>query len=743
MTIYLHVALPVPLRDTFTYSYSIDERRIDEKGVVEASQQAQPGARVLVEFGTRELVGVIVDTATSTALNADKIKPISSLIDDHALLPQELLQLCRWASQYYLHPLGEVINAALPQRYREGRPRATTFVYAHTKEGLGLPDTALKGAAKQHEIHARLLYHGQLCEDEFKTLGLSGSALKALIAKGIVAKNAVGERPATPPPARLLREPPKALNAEQQSAFDQIRYHNYACYLLDGATGSGKTEVYLQVIARVLQSGKQALVLIPEIGLTPQTISRFCNRFNVAIAELHSNVAEAARARAWESARSGEAGIVIGTRLASLAPFHKLGVIVIDEEHDRSYKQQDGFKYSARDLSVFRARALNIPVILGSATPSLESLLNVTTKKYQTLRLRRRAGGAREPTIVTVDLRQQETLHGLTSEALAMLRRTLAQDEQAIVFVNRRGYAPSLICHACGWSADCASCDVRLTVHSQPYHLRCHYCDRSSKVPRHCPQCGAKQLNTAGLGTEQLEQNLQKLFPQTPVLRIDRDSTRQKGSLQNKLLQSQNAGACIFVGTQMLAKGHHLARLTLVIIVDADQGLLGPDFRSVEQMGQLITQVAGRAGREQAAGQVMVQTHRPDHPLLKQLLEFGYATFARELLAQRKSAKLPPYWYVAFFRAESKRAENSLNFLSQARSIIEQQTQGLENLTTLGPHPSAIEKINDRYRYALQVSCASRNLLQRCLRQALPQIEQLALARRTRWSLDIDSLNPA
>jgi len=732
MTMYLDVALPVPLRDTFTYAYEGDP------------EDPQIGARVSVTFGGRTLTGVIIAVTETTTFDSSKIKPITQLLDREPVLPDELLQLCHWGAQYYLHPLGEVINSALPQRYRDGKPPAAKTIYAHTSEGLGLPDTALKGATRQQEIHQYLLTHQYLSREEFNMLGLSKAALKTLTEKGLVEKkeaniaaNTLDIEATTP----LLNEPHKVLNAEQQAVFDQIRCHHYSCLLLYGATGSGKTEIYLQVIARVLQSGKQALVLIPEIGLTPQTISRFRNRFSISIAELHSNIAEGERASAWERAKSGEARIVIGTRLASLTPFKNLGVIVVDEEHDRSYKQQDGFKYSARDISIFRAHNLSIPIILGSATPSLESLHNAKKNKYMTLVLKERAGGASKPRICTIDLKNKETQHGLTLEAVDELRNTLARGQQAIVFVNRRGYAPSLICHSCGWTAECKACDARMTVHSTPYHLRCHSCDRSRKAPSRCPSCGGLQLNTFGLGTEQIEQGLTALFPDTPIMRIDRDSTRKKGSFQDKLVR--NDQPCVFVGTQMLAKGHHLPNLTLVVIVDADQGLLSPDFRGIEQMGQLIIQISGRAGRASHPGRVVVQSHRPDHPLLQKLLKSGYDNFAQNILAQRHDANLPPYWYTVFIRAESKRSDNSLNFLAQARAIISRRVVNYSGVQVLGPHPSAIEKVNNRFRYTLQLKCPSRKTLQQCLKEALQDIDQLALAKRTRWSIEVDSLSPA
>lgn len=732
MPTYLHVALPVPLRETFSYYY-------------DGSQgEAKIGARVKVPFTGRELVGVITAINDKPNCAADKIKDIERLIDTDPIMPEELMNLCLWAASYYHHPVGEVVYSALPQRYRDGEMPPQKEIYVHTAEGKGLPDTALKRAKKQQALHQHLLKYGQIQLEELKSLDIPQSAVKGLAERGLIHKIIEPETASDEPGTieNLFNEPPLQLNSEQAAAFQAIQYHRFETYLLQGATGSGKTELYLHAIASTLNRGKQALVLIPEIGLGPQTIRRFQQRFRVKIAELHSHVAEAARARAWYEAKTGQARIVIGTRLASLTPFNNLGIIIIDEEHDRSFKQQDGFKYSARDISIYRAHQLNIPVILGSATPSLETYNNAKRARYRSLVLERRAGSARPPSLESVDLRLQTLTAGLSNSAIEALHTTVERGEQALIFVNRRGYAPALLCQHCGWSADCKYCDARMTVHTLHAHLRCHHCDRSSRLPKSCPQCASNQLATSGFGTEQIEQALTQIFAQTPVIRIDRDSTKTKNSFEEKLANAHSNEACIFVGTQMLAKGHHLPNLTLVIIADADQGLLSPDYRSLESMGQLITQVTGRAGREDKPGHVMIQTYRPEHPLLQTLIKHGYIAFAEAVLEQRLHARLPPFTYTAVFRAESKHSKICLEFLKVVRQTLD-KLDGSRHLILVGPHPAAMEKINERYRFSLQIFCASRQYLQNVLGRGIEEIDQHALSKRTRWSLDVDSVAPA
>lgn len=731
MHTFLNVALPVPLRRTFTYLAPSNP-----------SNEIHLGARVRVPFGPRELIGVITGFEPAPDVDPSKLKPALEVLDESPIIPEELIRLCEWVAGYYLHPLGEVFNTALPQRFREGKQPEQVRYYALTNEGKGLPEDALKRAPKQQAVLQYLLSHERIAQQNLEAAELSKSAITAMLDKALIEiqeESSADENDFKNTPEKVLQEPHKTLNDEQQAAFDAVAFHRFQSYLLQGVTGSGKTELYLQLASRVLHSGGQVLVLVPEIGLSPQTLARFKKRFAVEITELHSGVAEGARAQNWIAAKTGKAKIVIGTRLASMAPFHKLGLIIIDEEHDRSYKQQDTLRYSARDISIYRAHALGIPIVLGSATPSLESIRNVEQGRYQALYLRKRAGNAIPPAIEISDLRGQTITAGLAPRTIELIRQTLMRGEQALLFLNRRGYAPAIMCHTCGWSADCRYCDLPMTVHQRQRQIRCHHCDRGRRIPDTCQNCSSADLKTTGVGTEQLEINLEEFFGDTPIIRIDRDSTRNKGSLEKKLAQGKASDACIYIGTQMLAKGHHLPNVTLVVILDGDQGLVSPDFRALEQMGQLITQVAGRSGRAEKPGMVEIQSHRPDHPMLQTLITRGYEGFAKDLLELRKTANLPPYTFTAQFRAESKRSEICVDFLKQVAGCVRKAANNKQlPINIVGPHPATIERVNDRYRYNTLIVSTSRAALKSCLQLALTEIDALALGKRTRWSLDID-----
>lgn len=727
----LKIALPVPLPQLFDY---LPPANLTQSKLI-------PGQRLSVPFGNRELIGVLVSVGKVGETDPEKLKAATSFLEESPCLPEELLELCQWSANYYHHPIGEVLSSALPLRYRkpEAREEIRSLVWVHTTEGLGLPEDALKRSKKQQLLHQHLLQYQVASEADCKRLDISASVCKALADKGLIKQTLID--PEIETHSGVLAALPLELNAEQKEAISAIRYHQFQCSLLHGVTGSGKTEVYMQIITRVLQTGKQALVLIPEIGLTPQTLQRFHQRFHVEIAELHSRVSEVERARNWEKARAGVARIILGTRLAALTPVNDLGVIIVDEEHDASFKQNDGFRYSARDLSIFRAHQLKIPIILGSATPSLESLNHALTQRYQHLRLTDRAGDSQAPLMQVVDLRGQELKSGLTYIALDEIKQTLIKGKQALIFINRRGYAPRLYCQRCGWHARCPSCDMNFTLHQSPLRLHCHHCDARRGVPTHCPTCQNAQLQHSGAGTEQVVEYLQEHFRDVAVTRIDRDTTRNKHSMEKLLAEASEGVPCILVGTQMLAKGHHLKSLDLVVVLDTDQGLMSPDYKALERLGQLITQVAGRAGREQDRGKVLLQSYQPEHPLLQTLIHSGYEAFASTLLQNRKAAGLPPFSFSALFRAESKRGENAVELLNLIKREINNQKAHFAKASTLrvlGPFPALIEKMNHRYRYQLQVYCNDRPLLHHLMDRCLEATHKNALSRRTRWSLDID-----
>ncbi|HEV2613745.1 MAG TPA: primosomal protein N' [Gammaproteobacteria bacterium] len=535
-----------------------------------------------------------------------------------------------------------------------------------------------------------------------------------------------------------LPEVPLVLTGHQKIAVDKIisELNNFKPFLLFGVTGSGKTEVYLQIISEVLKQNKQALILVPEIGLTPQTVMRFQMRFPVIISVLHSGLTDSERHSAWLQAKNGDAKIVIGTRSAVFASLKNPGVIILDEEHDLSFKQQEGFKYSARDLGVLRAQFESIPIVLGSATPSLESLHNVESKRYELLTLPERAGEAVHPSFILIDLKKQAAPKGLSIALLESIQKHLKDNNQVLVFLNRRGYSPTLICHHCGWIATCRQCDANMTIHNSPSHLQCHHCGASRPVDRKCLECHSTSLAPLGTGTERIEENLKEYFPETPIIRIDRDSTRKKGSLEKKLANVHEGEACILVGTQMLAKGHHFKNVTLAVILNADSGLFSSDFRGSERTAQLILQVAGRSGRAEKPGEVILQTYHPEHSLLNILLNSGYEDFAKNLLKEREEAQLPPYHFMAMIRAEGLKIELVIEFLNQIKTYLNKDNA----VFALGPLPAPMQKKAGKHRGHLLLQSNNRSNLKRVLNQLTSHLSEIKSKQNVRWSIDVDPM---
>lgn len=729
----LSIALPTPLRRLFEYRLPVEHSN---------TLPLPFGVRICVPFGKQTLVGILVSSANESTFPINKIRHAIEVLDQKPVVSKEIMDLCLWASNYYHHPIGEVLHTALPVQLRKNiaLPKQRQNMYwCHTTEGKGLPDGALKRSKRQQQLHTLLLSHKSLNNEQLKHHGISKSVVTVLQKKGLITLEAPPSHEFTSnPDTSILGEMPQEPNDEQRTALHQIRYHHYNTYLLEGTTGSGKTEVYLHAITRALQAGQQALILVPEIGLTPQTLSRFQKRFNVNIVELHSNIAPGKRTQNWLAAATGDARIVIGTRLSIFTPMPKLGIIIIDEEHDLSFKQQDGFRYSARDIAIVRAHKLNIPLLMGSATPSLETFHNANNKRYQHLLLTQRAGNAQPPALSTVDMRVQTTKSGIAQCTLDAIGTTTSRQEQALIFINRRGFAPALLCQHCGWTANCKACDAKLTLHNQPRHLRCHHCNSQRPIPFKCPSCFHPNLNAVGQGTERCEELLQQEFPNIDVIRVDQDSMQRKNAMKDLNKRLANEKPCILVGTQMLAKGHHFPRVTLVVILDVDQGLFSGDFRGLERMGQQITQVSGRSGRGNTLGQVILQTYKPDHPMLQLLLNSGYKALAQQLLQERADTHLPPVSYMAILRAESKRIESAIDFLNLALSKAKQIYPPSPNHQYLGPIPALMERRNDRFRYQLQIKCSSRNDLQNLLKGLFLELEGNALTNRTRWSIDVD-----
>lgn len=535
-------------------------------------------------------------------------------------------------------------------------------------------------------------------------------------------------------PIELENDSPHELNEKQKIAVEKISEKNdFHPFLLEGVTGSGKTEVYLHIIQKLIDAGKQALVLVPEIGLTPQTVMRFQKRFPHPVATIHSKLTDNEKLNTWLHTKSGDIKIIIGTRSAIFTPFKNLGVIIIDEEHDMSFKQQSGLKYSAREVAIMRAKFEDVPVILGTATPALESLNNAKSNRFTHLHLPNRAGVAIKPTYNIIDLRNQYLNHGLSQPLIKAIQSHLEKDQQVLLFLNRRGFAPTLLCHSCGWIAECPNCDANLTLHSREKKLLCHHCGTTRPIYQHCLSCKSTELITLGLGTEKLEEILKEKFPKYPLIRLDRDTVKSKSSIEKILTKIQTGKGQIIVGTQMLAKGHHFPNVTLVAIVDADSGLFSTDFRATERLGQLITQVSGRAGREEKPGEVYIQTHHPDNKMLQLLLSKGYSTFASKLLEERELAKLPPFAHLAILRAEGKTAYLPNQFLQDAR-----QVPSLYDLNILGPIPAIMQRKAGQYRAQLLIQTEKRAHLQNWLPHLLEHISQIPSARKVRWSLDVD-----
>ncbi|QOJ32934.1 MAG: primosomal protein N' [Gammaproteobacteria bacterium] len=727
----LKVAIDAPVMTTFDY-------------LPPAGHAVQPGQRVRVPFRSGKRVGVVMATAPQSALPANRLRRALEVLDPEPLLDAPLLALLEWAAGYYQHPPGEACAAALPRLLRHGRDTGTgTMAWQIKPAGRAAHEA---GAAARAPVQARVL--AALAAPGAAAGGLDADALAAvaerwrpsvreLERRGWVRRQrgdawerdagAAAEQPPTPTPA-------------QAGAIATITAADgFQGFLLQGVTGSGKTEVYLRCIDGLLTAGRQSLVLVPEIGLTPQLVARFRRRFPAAgIVVLHSGLTDLQRLQAWQRARAGQADIVIGTRSAVFVPLPRPGLIVVDEEHDGSFKQQDGFRYSARDIAVWRARQLGVPVVLGSATPSLESLANTASGRYRRLQLPERTGAAGHPSVHFVDLRRHVATDGLAQPMLGAIGRHLEAGGQVLLYLNRRGYAPTLMCPGCGESVECQRCDARMVLHRREGRVSCHHCGATRPVPERCAACGG-ELFAVGQGTERLEAALGELFPGQPLVRVDRDTTRGRDQIAQRLDEVASGRARILLGTQMLTKGHDFPGVTLVGIVDADQGLFGTDFRAAEKLAQSFVQVSGRAGRADRPGEVYIQTLFPDHPLLQALVREGYERFAEAALAERRAAGWPPYSHLAMLRAEAPAREPALAFLADARAAAD--ALGPRQVRLLGPAPAPMERRAGRYRAQLLAEAANRSRLQGFLAAWRESIAALPEAGRVRWSLDVDPVD--
>ncbi|MBT8129117.1 MAG: primosomal protein N' [Gammaproteobacteria bacterium] len=723
----IQVAVPAPLYGCFDYLQGGDN---DQAGL-------QAGCRVQVPFGRQSRIGIILGTSDCTAVPAGKLKTVQSVFDIEPVLPDAILKLLKWAASYYQYPIGEVIQSALPVLLKKGKPVSTRGQTLWRSRVQDSDDAALlTRAPKQQQLYAYLQHHDEGLTEEQLNLQFENwrPAMKALVNKGLATTSVQSCLPA----AIADTEPGPRLNAEQQAIVDNVRAEatGYRAHLVHGVTGSGKTEVYMSLAQQLLAAAQQVLVLVPEISLTPQLTDRFRKRLGVTTAVLHSGMNDSQRLCAWSSAAKGDAQLVIGTRSAVFAPMPQLGLIIVDEEHDGSYKQQDGFRYNARDLALVRAQQAGIPVILGSATPSLESLYNCYHGRYRLHTLTQRTRNSRQPSIKLVDLCKQKLQEGLSAELLAAINRHLHNDGQVLLFLNRRGYSPVLMCHDCGWTISCRRCDAHMTYHRNRHLLRCHHCGAETPVPGTCSDCGSNELISIGAGTERIEDFLKSLYPETHIERIDRDTTRRKGALHEKLEHARSGNARILVGTQMLSKGHDFPNVTLVGVLDTDQGLYSGDFRASEHLAQLVTQVAGRAGRAHKPGEVLIQTHHPDHPLLQTLLHEGYDGFAHAALSEREQAGFPPYRHLAMLRCEAVKADAASAFMESARELFTRfETKDVE---VFGPLPAPMEKRAGRYRMQLILQSTQRKSLHLALQPWSQSLSSLKTGSKVRWSVDVD-----
>ncbi len=739
----VRVAVPKPLPQLFDYQVPDDV--------------APPavGGRVRVPFGRQTLTGICVTLDPDDP--HEPARPVKAVLDGDNVLGEELFRLALWLADYYQYPLGEVLGTLLPAEARRG---GALKIRRERCWQLRQPATPLQRPPTRAPRQAALLAHLQACggsatQAALQEAGFGTPLIRAVAAKGlIVAGETVADETVAddtgsiadrrsrltdqgsdtgPVVARAGVADRPLLNAEQKAALQALtsQGNGFTATLLEGVTGSGKTEIYLQRIEEVRGRGRQVLVLVPEIALTPQTLDRFEARFGSA-ATLHSGMTDQQRLQTWLRCRSGEVGILIGTRSAVLTPFHNLGLIVVDEEHDGSFKQQEGLRYSARDVAVKRAHDLDIPLLLGSATPSFESLHNVRTGRYRHLELKHRAGGASLPGFHLLDIRGHSLVDGISDRLRRIIADHLDAAGQALIFLNRRGFAPSYLCSACGWQAVCDHCDMRMTLHRRPPGLICHHCGLRRSLPDGCPACGQARLIAVGLGTQRTEAGLEQLFPGVPLLRIDRDTTRSQRRLQEHLRIIHEGKPAILIGTQMLAKGHHFPNVTLVAIINADAGFCSADFKAPERTAQLIVQVAGRAGRAERPGQVWIQTYQPENPMLRALIDHGYQGFAVREMASREAAGLPPFRPMALLRAESEQAAAATAFLESCRDALRQHAG--PDLEILGPAQAPVQKVANRHRFQLLLLADTRGSLHRMLRAHLPA----TAPRNVRWSLDID-----
>ena len=722
----LRVAIPVPIPGGFDYLWS------------GPGAPPRPGCRVRVPLGKGERIGIVLEHVSRSHIDPARLKEALEALDSTPILGPDLLEALQWCADYYHHPIGEVVSQALPTLLRRGRSPV-----AEPEQGWQLTDAGraqtialiARRAPRQGQALEALANGNVIAADALSVLGIGRDVLKRLADKGWIHTATPAASAAGPVPNPIDAAAPE-LTEDQNTVLAAIANApaGYQPFLLQGVTGSGKTEVYLRLIGRQLEAARQSLLLVPEIGLTPQLVARLKRRFGDRLALMHSGLSDRERLGAWRDAYSGEAKLIVGTRSAVFAPLPNPGLIIVDEEHDPSYKQQEGFRYSARDLAVFRARQLDVPVLLASATPSLESFYNARQRRYQSLAMPQRIGSAGAPAMRVVDLNRHAARHGLSTPLVTAVERHLADDNQVLLFLNRRGFAPVLFCAECRTTEECGRCDSRMTIHPASGQLRCHHCGSHKTLSWACALCGGERV-AVGAGTQRVTEELTALFPTARIARLDRDTANVKGALADVLADVEQGETQILVGTQMLTKGHDFPRVTLVGVLSADQGLLGTDFRSNERLAQTLLQVAGRAGRREQPGEVLIQTHFPTHPLLHCLMQQDYTAFAELALAERQQARWPPYSHLVVWRAQAATRAPAIQFLQRVAGKARREAGPV---TTLGPAPAVMERRGGKYRAQLLFLCSERAPLHDLVRELLGVARAWPETRRIRWSIDVD-----
>ncbi|NIW24030.1 MAG: primosomal protein N' [Gammaproteobacteria bacterium] len=722
----IRVAVPLPIREGLDYLWA------------GSGPAPAPGCRVQVPVGRKSHTGIVIEHPATSSVAPDKLKRATTALDAEPIITTDLLETLAWCASYYHHPIGEVVSASLPALLRRGRAAVPEPVvrWRITAAGREIDTRELtRRARRQAALLEHLANTASATDADLRDAGFARAQIARLAENGWLA------REETTPPSCVKTSAPEpesgpALTAEQRDVVEAMTSvePGYHAFLLHGVTGSGKTEVYMRLIAEQIRTGRQSLLLVPEISLTPQLVGRLERRFGARLSVMHSGLTDRERLDAWQRCRSGAAGLIVGTRSAVFAPLANPGIVIVDEEHDTSYKQSEGFRYSARDLAVFRARRLRIPVVLGSATPSLESIHNADQGRYALLRLPERIGKAGSPAVRIIDLNHHAVRNGISTPMLSAIEQHLAAGHQVMLFLNRRGFAPVLFCPECGVTEDCQRCDSRMTIHSASGRLRCHHCGAERALEWACASCGTER-KAVGAGTQRVSAALRELYPSVEIGRLDRDATNRRGSLESVLADLESGKTQILVGTQMLAKGHDFPNVTLVGVLNADQGLFGTDFRSNERLAQTIVQVAGRAGRAERPGEVLIQSHFPSHPLFETLLTQDYAQFAELALAERRATDWPPFSHLVLWRANAVRRAVAFDYLGRLARAA--RALGAE-IDVHGPAPAGMERRGGRYRAQVLLQCERRGPLHAAVDELLRTTRHWPQARKVRWAVDVD-----